>query len=157
MSSQSPTPFLFTNTAMHTLCFALSSPISITRYRRTVQIRRPTAGRVYALADKQPAVKSSFYKNPSKAIEKGGGFYIPGLRGPRLRVFVASVGLTLLTVNHLASIRSKYSVLPSSFALSEGVALCAVGCVAVSAFLDLRKTESKNTHPRNAFRRELLT
>lgn len=130
---------------MHPLCFALSSPASIGRHQRTVRILRPTPGRVYALAEKQPAVKSSFYKNPSKAIEKGGGFYIPGLRGPRLRVFVASVGLTLLSVNHLASIRSKYSALPPSFTLSEGIALFAVGCVAVSAFLDFRDTETSES------------
>ncbi|KAA8494103.1 hypothetical protein FVE85_4078 [Porphyridium purpureum] len=42
----------------------------------------------------------ALYKRPSIAIEKGGGFYIPGLEGPRLRIFIGTVAGLLLTWNH---------------------------------------------------------
>lgn len=50
-----------------------------------------------------PPVKPAFYKNPSKAIEKGGGFFIPGLRGPRLRYLVSILAACLLGLNHVMS------------------------------------------------------
>ena len=41
-----------------------------------------------------------FYRRPSAAIERGGGFFIPGLEGGKLR-FLTSAGLLALTVaNH---------------------------------------------------------
>ncbi|KAI0563141.1 Cofactor assembly of complex C subunit B [Gracilaria domingensis] len=73
-----------------------------------------------------PKTKPVFYRNPSKAIEKGGGFYVPGLRGPRLRFFVASIAGSLLTINHLVS-----NVTATSLANSERLA--AVGILAVFA------------------------
>lgn len=38
---------------------------------------------------------------PSKAIERGGGFYVPGFEGFRLRIAVASVVFALLVANRL--------------------------------------------------------
>lgn len=64
-----------------------------------------------------PQVKPSFYKNPSKAIEKGGGFYIPGLRGPRLRYFVSAVSAALLTLNHVTSSQTPTPYMTTSEAL----------------------------------------
>ncbi|GAB0491515.1 hypothetical protein MMPV_002769 [Pyropia vietnamensis] len=46
------------------------------------------------------AACGSYYKRPSAAIERGGGFFIPGLRGPRLRAAVAVAIVTGLAVNH---------------------------------------------------------
>lgn len=45
-----------------------------------------------------PPPPSAFYRRPSAALERGGGFYVPGLEGTRLRVAAAvvlSVGLVL--------------------------------------------------------------
>lgn len=98
--------------------------------------RLPRKATVFAASGKPPAVKSSFYKNPSKAIEKGGGFFIPGLRGPRLRVFVSAVAVSLLTVNHFASFQTA-DAQPVSFAVSEVLSLIAAASVAVSAYVDL--------------------
>lgn len=50
-----------------------------------------------------PKVKSSYYKRPSAALERGGGFYVPGLEGVRLRVAVASVLTIGLVLNRILS------------------------------------------------------
>lgn len=77
-------------------------------FHRTMQglkIRKlyQTAVTSMAKPPSPPPVKPVFYKNPSKAIEKGGGFFIPGLRGPRLRYFVSILASCLLALNHIAS------------------------------------------------------
>ena len=41
------------------------------------------------------------YVRPSKALEVGGGFYVPGLEGYRLRVAIVGLVLTLLALNRL--------------------------------------------------------
>lgn len=87
--------------------------------------------RIVRCSAQPPRPKSSYYKNPSKAIEKGGGFYIPGLRGERLRYFVAAVSGTLLTLNHFAS-----SVRAPSLTVSECIATTAVLAVFVTAVND---------------------
>ena len=98
---------------------------------------------IRASSGEPPKVKSSFYKNPSKAIEKGGGFYFPGLRGPRLRIFIAVVAFGLLSINHVASIRSSITI-PPSFTVSEIGALLALFSVLSSAYADImRATEEE--------------
>lgn len=67
------------------------------------------AGREGDKGSESPQVKSSFYKRPSRAIEKGGGFYIPGLRGPRLRIGVGFLVLALLAANHASAGKVRYS------------------------------------------------
>lgn len=57
---------------------------------------RPTSGSVSADGKAQ---KASFYKRPSKAIEMGGGFFIPGLEGYRLRLATALLVFALLVLN----------------------------------------------------------
>lgn len=84
-----------------------------------------------------PKTKPVFYRNPSKAIEKGGGFYIPGLRGPRLRFFVASVAGSLLTINHIASTATLPSLLNS-----ERVAALGIIAVLATAFYDSFRSEN---------------
>ena len=37
-----------------------------------------------------------FYRRPSKAIEQGGGFFIPGLEGERIRIVTALALLVAL-------------------------------------------------------------
>lgn len=90
-----------------------------------------------------PRVKSSFYKRPSKAIEKGGGFYFPGLRGPRLRVFVGLVVLGLLGANGLSAL----SMLPEtgqSLWISEVFGLTAAIAVLSSAGVELWEENQSN-------------
>lgn len=41
------------------------------------------------------------YVRPSKALEVGGGFYVPGLEGYRLRLAIVGLILTLLSLNRL--------------------------------------------------------
>lgn len=41
------------------------------------------------------------YVRPSGAIERGSGFFVPGLEGPKVRVVGGSVLLALIGVNHL--------------------------------------------------------
>lgn len=129
----------------HSLCFVSSfvpinhthpnahqsTQITITTAKPTKRRRRPTHITPTAKAP-PPPVKSSFYRNPSKAIEKGGGFFIPGLRGPRLRYFLVIVAGTLLTINHLSSI----AVQASTFRISETLAAAAILGVFGTAIAD---------------------
>lgn len=94
--------------------------------------------RMQADGDQAPKVKSAFYKNPSRAIEKGGGFFIPGLRGPRLRFFVSAVSASLLALNHVLSPRAYSSVASvNTLAISESVALLSITCVFATAVIDV--------------------
>jgi hypothetical protein len=57
------------------------------------------------------------YSRPSAAIERGSGFFIPGLEGPRVRLVFGVIVLLLIVLNHM--------LLSSSFptvAFSEGLA-----------------------------------
>lgn len=40
------------------------------------------------------------YRRPSKAIEQGGGFYVPGLEGPRLRFLTSVILILAVYINH---------------------------------------------------------
>lgn len=110
-----------------------STPVFVGANRST--ICRTLKSRPVAQAQ-PPKTKPVFYRNPSKAIEKGGGFYIPGLRGPRLRFFVASVAGSLLTINHLASTATIPSLLNS-----ERIAAVGILAVLVTAFNDSLRSE----------------
>lgn len=98
--------------------------------RRSFRFRGPRP--CFMAGKAPPPVKPSFYKNPSKAIEKGGGFFIPGLRGPRLRYFVSVVSVSLLTLNHIASPQAQSNTL----LLSECLALLAALTVFTTAVVD---------------------
>ena len=50
-------------------------------------------------AAKRRGEKRGFYIRPSAALERGGGFFIPGLEGSKLRFAIAFVLLGLLTLN----------------------------------------------------------
>lgn len=78
--------------------------------------------------------KPAFYKNPSKAIERGGGFFIPGLRGPRLRVAVSALAATLLSLNHLSVGAADAQ---SSLWVSEALATMATVVVLATALVDI--------------------
>lgn len=96
-----------------------------------------------------PSVKPAFYKNPSKAIEKGGGFFIPGLRGPRLRYFVFILASCLLALNHIAS-PSAHTTTQTTSEIFAAFSLLAVLATAVAdsvtQVLTTQSPESKG-HP----------
>lgn len=68
------------------------------------------------------AQKSSFYKRPSKAIEMGGGFFIPGLEGYKLRLATALLVLLLLALNRYPGYTPAASQLTSE-AIGAGAAV----------------------------------
>lgn len=43
--------------------------------------------------------RKGFYVRPSKAVELGGGFYVPGLEGTRLRMALSAFAIAMLLVN----------------------------------------------------------
>lgn len=56
------------------------------------------------------------YSRPSAAIERGSGFFIPGLEGPRVRLVFGIIVLLLTALNHVLSSSSP------TVAFSEGLA-----------------------------------
>ncbi len=61
---------------------------------------------------------SGVYSRPSAAIERGSGFYVPGLEGSRVRSLFGIVVSALCYLNH-ASAGSQQIVVPTSQVLSE--------------------------------------
>ena len=74
-----------------------------------------------------PPPPKAFYNRPSAALERGGGFYVPGLEGTKLRVVAATVLTAGLTLNRFLS--------PGEPASSQIVseALGAFGCLLIFA------------------------
>lgn len=70
-----------------------------------------------------PKVKSSYYKRPAAALERGGGFYVPGLEGNRLRLAAACVLSLALLLNRIVSEGATSSQLVSE---TLGAAACAL-------------------------------
>lgn len=85
------------------------------------------------------SVKPTYYKNPSRAIEKGGGFYIPGLRGPRLRYAVGILALFLLFLNTRQDFENLQS-LPLSFKISTLLAAFTALAVIGTAVQDTKRS-----------------
>lgn len=79
--------------------------------------------------------KPVFYKNPSKAIEKGGGFYIPGLRGARLRYAVAATLGAGIAANLHAS-PTDVADQPRSLLVSAALGVGAAAAVFATAVRD---------------------
>ena len=52
-----------------------------------------------AAADKPNKKQTGVYSRPSAAIERGSGFFVPGLEGPKVRLMVGLVLLSLVVVN----------------------------------------------------------
>jgi hypothetical protein len=73
------------------------------------------------------------YVRPSKALEVGGGFYVPGLEGYRLRVAIVGLVLTLLALNRL--LLPGYTPKPSQV-VSEGIVVFTALFVFAQALFD---------------------
>lgn len=62
----------------------------------------PTRRQVFMAAAKEKSSSNKgVYSRPSAAIERGSGFFIPGLEGPRVRLVFGIVVLVLTVLNHV--------------------------------------------------------
>jgi hypothetical protein len=82
-------------------------------------------------AQKQKGV----YVRPSGAIERGSGFFVPGLEGPRVRLVFGGVLLIFSVINHVAN-----GALPT-LSLEEIIAVVYSGLVLLQAVIEFRKEE----------------
>eukprot|EP00316_Scyphosphaera_apsteinii_P004827 CAMPEP_0119337264 /NCGR_PEP_ID=MMETSP1333-20130426/93601_1 /TAXON_ID=418940 /ORGANISM="Scyphosphaera apsteinii, Strain RCC1455" /LENGTH=280 /DNA_ID=CAMNT_0007348271 /DNA_START=17 /DNA_END=859 /DNA_ORIENTATION=+ len=55
------------------------------------------------MADRPPPAKPGYYKRPAAAVERGGGFYVPGLEGYKLRLAVSLVLSVGIVINRVLS------------------------------------------------------
>lgn len=137
----------FSHMSVSTMKSTLSFVRTSTFHFRNLSQRHPLSARrirtIRLSSGPPPKVKPTFYKNPSKAIQKGGGFYIPGLRGPRLRVAVSALAVTLLALNHLSI---SVNAIPRSLWVSESFALTASIGILVTALVDI-STEREEMAP----------
>lgn len=69
--------------------------------------------------------KQGVYTRPSGAIERGSGFYFPGLEGPKVRLAFGSVLLSAVAINHVISdhttLLEVISTLYASLVLLQGI------------------------------------
>ncbi|KAJ8601799.1 hypothetical protein CTAYLR_006831, partial [Chrysophaeum taylorii] len=78
-----------------------------------------------------------FYVRPSAAIERGGGFFVPGLEGPKVRIAGGTAILALLAANHVESARAAWD---APLVVSEALAAAAALAVVVPYLLPSRET-----------------
>jgi len=79
------------------LSYTVSGPAVAPRRRGGARVMRASSDQQDE-AERQGGRKG-FYVRPSKALEKGGGFYVPGVDGSRLRLGLAGAAVLLLFVN----------------------------------------------------------
>lgn len=82
--------------------------------------RQKNCGVFKSVKSSERGERKGFYIRPSAAIEKGGGFFIPGLEGRKLRIFISGSVIAFLTLNRLS-----VSDVPVSQFISEAVATIA--------------------------------
>jgi hypothetical protein len=67
------------------------------------------------------ARSNGVYSRPSGAIERGSGFFVPGLEGPKVRLFVGLVLMAATVVNHSLAAAATADVNPAN-TFAEGLA-----------------------------------
>lgn len=77
-----------------------------------------------------------FYVRPSRAIEKGGGFFVPGLEGGRIRV-VSAILLVFLNVVNNAGVSS----LSTAETVSQSVGIAATAILLLQGISEVFATE----------------
>lgn len=87
----------------------------------------------YLMADPdlqgKPGMKG-YYRRPSRAIEKGGGFFVPGLEGEKIRVSTATVLILMVAANRLGNQQVQFNQIVSELcAISAAVWLFVQGIV----------------------------
>ena len=68
-------------------------------------------------AEKKNPKTKGVYVRPSGAIERGSGFFVPGLEGPRVRLVFGVVLLLLTAINHALMEGGEYYTLEESIAV----------------------------------------
>jgi hypothetical protein len=100
---------------------------------------------LYAENDKKRS--KGVYVRPSGAIERGSGFFVPGLEGPRVRVVVGGVLLLLTTINHMISSVSSHANSDSlsssslSFSFQEELAVLYSGLILFQSGIEFVKEQ----------------
>ncbi len=97
--------------------------------------RSPPTSVLYATDGKNNNKSKGVYVRPSGAIERGSGFFVPGLEGPRVRVLFGTILLTLTALNHSLVISS------SSLSLEEIIAVTYSLLVLFQAAIEFGKEE----------------
>jgi len=80
------------------------------------------------------------YVRPSGAIERGSGFFVPGLEGPRVRVLFGGIILLLTGLNHIFGLGAAGGGgTTTSFSLEEQIAIFYSILVLFQAAIEFRK------------------
>jgi hypothetical protein len=120
------------------------APASVSHRLRTASIdaqqQQLRAGEPSSLVGFQTQLSATnkeskgIYSRPSAAIERGSGFFIPGLEGPRVRLLFGLAVLILTAINHLAAD-------DASFSLSEGLAIVYAVLLLMQAAIEFGKED----------------
>ena len=127
--------FVFTIiVSIHCICHSFQvSKTSTNKYNSNSNICRTTIGvpscqktALFNSNTNQPSSSSKerskgVYSRPSAAIEKGSGFFVPGLEGSKVRILFGALVLLLNAINHQVSVNAKLDEV-AGFALSEKIA-----------------------------------
>ena len=87
----------------------------------------------HLFAEKEKA--KGVYVRPSGAIERGSGFFVPGLEGPRVRLLFGLVLLGLMAINHVLAAGG------AAFSLEEVIAVIYSLLVLFQAAIEFGKEE----------------
>lgn len=97
-------------------------------YRTTIRVPSCQKTTLFNSNTNQPSSSSpskerskGVYSRPSAAIEKGSGFFVPGLEGSKVRILFGALVLLLNAINHQVSVNAKLDEV-TGFALSEKIA-----------------------------------
>jgi hypothetical protein len=97
----------------------------------------PSTSAAAAAAQRQRGV----YARPSAAIERGSGFFVPGLEGPRVRLLVGAVLLAATAVNHVVLSSPENGTAGDAF--SDGLAAAYSLVVLLQAGIEYSKEERR--------------
>jgi Cofactor assembly of complex C subunit B, CCB2/CCB4 len=102
---------------------------------RSLQSARTHRQNSVILSAEKLGKKQGIYTRPSAAIERGSGFFFPGLEGPKVRLVFGTALLLLTAINHVLSERQL--ALGNTF--SEGLAVFYALLVLLQGAVEFRK------------------
>ncbi|EKX49473.1 hypothetical protein GUITHDRAFT_136133 [Guillardia theta CCMP2712] len=91
--------------------------------------------------------RKGFYVRPSKALEKGGGFYVPGLEGYKLKLAVSVLAFSLLAINRVLLPGYQPTINQQT---SEAVVVFTALFILIQSLLDKLSDPVKLSHPSNS-------
>lgn len=144
-----------------TLVLVFLQSVTSFKFGPVVKFKPSPRQLTYMNLDEKRGLKG-YYTRPSRAIEKGGGFFIPGLQEERIRLISAAVLLVLFVINRngspVASFSQSVSELTGVFAsillflegvISKGIIQINNKTSANSAFLTVLKSDKTfNSEPK---------